>query len=312
MRIRLQRGRGRSEGFTLVELLTALAVVAVLLALIVPAFTLITKQALMVRQKGQFNRIEVALEAFRTDFGDYPRSRPNDGYYGAQMLAEAVVGWDGFGFHPRSVFSHDGTDVPAGGGNPVYADPTTVTAAEWERNVKERKGPYLELESAGAVRLTNMELYWPSVAPSTYGWPEAATYVLADSFGTVKHAKTKKKTGMPILYYKANTSGTLHPVDDASAADTDALWTQVVYDIRDNHAFFAAQAHTALAGLPGESWYRRANWFKFYEMTANPDHLNTDVPRLSRPYNAESFILQSAGPDGIYGTADDVFNFEAD
>ena len=110
MRIRLRDNRQRAAGFTLIELLTALAVVAVLLALIVPAFNLITKQALNVRQKGQFNRIEVALEAFRTDFGDYPRSRPNHQYYGAQMLAEAVVGWDGFGFHPNSVFSYDGTN----------------------------------------------------------------------------------------------------------------------------------------------------------------------------------------------------------
>ncbi len=313
MRIRLRRNRERAAGFTLVELLTALAVVAVLLALIVPAFNLITKQALNVRQKGQFNRIEVALEAFRTDFGDYPRSRPNSRYYGAQMLAEAIVGWDGFGFHPNSVFSYDGTNNPAGGGTRVYADPTSPSPGEtWDQNVKARKGPYLELEAAGAVRLTNMELYRPNVTQPSTQWPAAATYVLADSFGKVTHAKTKKKTGMPILYYKANTSGTLHPMDDANVADNDPMWAQCVFDIRDNQAFFAYQPYT-LSGtqVPSESWYRRTNWYKFYEMTANPDHLNEAVPRLSRPYRSESFILQSAGPDGLYGTPDDVFNFES-
>lgn len=316
MRIRLRDNRQRAAGFTLVELLTALAVVAVLLALLVPAFNLITKQALNVRQKGQFNRIEVALEAFRTDFGDYPRSRPNSRYYGAQMLAEAVVGWDGFGFHPNSVFAYDGTDNPSQTGprNPVYVAPGDST---WDQNVKERKGPYLELEAAGAVRFVNMELRGghydlSTAAAPPRGWPALATYVLADSFGKVTHAKTKKKTGMPILYYKANTSGTRHLVDNADLPDDNPMWPQCIFDIHDNQAFFAYQPY-ALSGtqVPSESWYRRTNWYKFYEVTANPDHVNEVDSSLSRPYRSESFILQSAGPDGLYGTPDDVFNFES-
>ena len=312
MKIRLPN-RCRGGGFTLVELLTAVAVIALLLALLVPAFNLITKQAQGVRQKGQFNRIEVALEAFRTDFGDYPSSRPNTHYYGAQILAEAVVGWDGFGFHPNSRFSYDGTDLADGGGpNRVYADPT---GPDWDTNVKQRKGPYLELEAAGAVQLANMELYRPNIAPPSEGWAEADTYVLADTFGKVTHLKTKKKTGMPILYYRANTSGTLHPLEegtDYSDANL-TLWSQCIFDIRDNYAFLAHQAYPLVGNqVPPDSWYRRVNWFKFYETTANPDHLNDAVPELSRPYRSESFILQSAGSDGMYGTPDDVFNFEAD
>ena len=30
----------------------------------------------------------------------------------------------------------------------------------------------------------------------------------------------------------------------------------------------------------------------------------------NRPYRADSYILMSAGFDGLYGTKDDVFNFE--
>jgi len=33
-----------------------------------------------------------------------------------------------------------------------------------------------------------------------------------------------------------------------------------------------------------------------------------DIP--PRPYRSDSFILLSAGPDGLYGTGDDVFNFD--
>ena len=43
----------------------------------------------------------------------------------------------------------------------------------------------------------------------------------------------------------------------------------------------------------------------FYNRTANPNFTNP-----VRPYRSQSFILQSAGPDGLYGTADDVFNID--
>ena len=39
------------------------------------------------------------------------------------------------------------------------------------------------------------------------------------------------------------------------------------------------------------------------DLTALPN------PIYGRPYRADSFILQSAGPDGIYGTPDDIYNF---
>jgi hypothetical protein len=144
-----------------------------------------------------------------------------------------------------------------------------------------------------------------------YGAPEPKTYVLADSFGKVTHAKTKKKTGMPILYYKANTSGTLHPLDEKTDFNS-LMWSSCVFDVRDNHGLLRFQPYQ-LSGtrVPPDSWALTANWYKFYEMTVNPDHLNEDKLELSRPYRSESFILQSAGPDGVYGTPDDVFNFES-
>jgi len=43
----------------------------------------------------------------------------------------------------------------------------------------------------------------------------------------------------------------------------------------------------------------------FYDQTQN-----TNFVSPPRPYRADSFILHSAGPDGLYGTVDDVFNFD--
>ena len=80
-------------GFTLVEMLAAVAVIAILISLIVPALTMVKKSADMARQRAQFHSIEIALEAFRADFGDYPPSKSEGlltAYPGALKLAEAI------------------------------------------------------------------------------------------------------------------------------------------------------------------------------------------------------------------------------
>ncbi len=118
-----------SRGFTLAELLTAMAIIAILIGLLVPTITVIQKTAQKVKQKSQFHGIEIALESFRTDFGDYPDSSYNttvgEEYCGAQKLAEAIVGWDGFGVHPKTAFMSDGMNdvsVPPDGNPELIYD----------------------------------------------------------------------------------------------------------------------------------------------------------------------------------------------
>jgi hypothetical protein len=38
--------------------------------------------------------------------------------------------------------------------------------------------------------------------------------------------------------------------------------------------------------------------------------VDISISGISRPYNPKSFILISAGFDGIYGTKDDITNFD--
>ncbi len=292
-----------SRGFTLAELLTVMAIIAILIGLLVPTITVIQKTAQKVRQKSQFHGIEIALESFRTDFGDYPDSSYNTlfdpGYCGAQKLAEAIVGWDGFGVHPRSELRSDG--LADWDGNSAYVTPDESvyhvtfgtpyeTAAD---NRKVRKGPYLELEAANAVKLGN--LYANPV-----GTLDPGTYVLADMFGKVTHGATRKRTGMPILYYKANVGGIRHfapPTVDN------------VYTVIDND-----QIYTTPPPFGSTSHLLATNQDIFYDRTENPNFPGLSFPpyRGRRPYRSESFILHSAGRDGLYGTADDVYNFESE
>jgi prepilin-type N-terminal cleavage/methylation domain-containing protein len=293
----------RRPGFTIVEMLTAIAIIAVLVSLIIPALSMVHKAADKARQRAQFHSIELGLEAFRADFGDYPESIDNrdkpgggepDAYCGAQKLAEAMIGLDGFGFHPMSEFRKDGladwdrdgsytTTVPD---ESVYHVGRLTEFESSEENLIARKGPYLELETANAVKIKDLydvTKLFPNLGNNTF--------VLADMFGLVKHRSTGKKTGTPILYFRANAGRFEH--DETRINDG-----VNIYEFNDNEV---------LIDWPTPNWTS-------HKMTPEifySDTLNPNFPDPPRPYRSESFILLSAGPDGRYGTSDDVYNFDS-
>ena len=298
----MRRQIRQTGGFTLVELMVVLLVTGILMGLLLPALTMVKNTTLKVRQKAQFHTIAVGLEGFRADMGDYPPSYapyPVDpaqpevyDYYGAQRLAEALIGQDGFGFSPKSEFRTDGLYDSNGDGT---ADAQAYDAAD-EANRKSRKGPYVELEQANAVQLNAYRVNGAYIYNFT-GTNALDNYVFADMFRIVKDLRTSKLIGMPNLYYRANTSNYNH-TPSTTEADTN------IYRMEDNEGIYSNP----------DGWHPQQNdrtWW--YDKTANPAFpppTPPDVTPYRRPYRAESFLLQSAGPDGLYGTEDDIFNFD--
>ena len=237
-----------------------------------------TKQyAYEVKQRAQLHSIDISLELFNSEFSDYPPSGALDGdgkpYCGAIKLCEALMGRDLQGFHPDSIFRREGTDDS---GIPLYDS----------NDVDVRKGPYLPLETANAFEL---KYVYENVGPF-----DGNDFVLCDVFRKVTNRKTSKKTGMPILYYRADTSKNAHNIDDPNDPNN-------IYDYKDNHALLAL-------GVPGNQANKHPLFRdpkRFYEMTKDygPD-------KTIRPRRAKTFILLSAGYDGLYGTKDDIVNFE--
>lgn len=269
-----KRLKNSVSGFTLAEILVTVAIIGIILAMLIPALNMVQKTANNVKQKSQFNSLSIALEAFRVDFGDYPESSYTSAsgmYNGAQKLAEAIVGLDGFGFHPKSEFRSDGQADVDGDGTPL------PIYTEDNRNM--RKGPYLELETANAVDLK--DLYDGSA-----GVLAEETKVLADMFGLVRHKGTSKRTGMPVLYYRADTT---KPGEE--------------YEVADNINILALRFPSKMYSPPSQMHPMLDRPEKFLESIRNPNFTN-------RYYRTESFILLSAGHDGLYGTPDDVFNFD--
>jgi hypothetical protein len=102
-----------------------------------------------------------------------------------------------------------------------------------------------------------------------------------------------KKPGMPILYYRADSSWTAHDGDDP---DNPAN----IYRYMDNQMLLAL-------GVPGEpkKVHPLSDPKCFHRLTQSARNR-----KQAEPYRRDAFILISAGYDGLYGTVDDVYNFD--
>jgi type II secretory pathway pseudopilin PulG len=315
-------GRKRS-GLTVIEILVVVGIIALLVGLLLPAVHTVQKMAKDTKQRAQFTAIGLGLAAFKNDYGDYPPSNwmdptmvgaPQD-YCGAQKLAEALVGWDLLGFHPDSAWRADGLDKAAGPTtyDPLHTDPT-------EAGLKKRKDRYLELDTANAFRLGEST---PGARDGLFvdttslaGTLAPNTHVLCDVFtvnerkilltpasvlptGTVIPPKLVSP-GTPILYYKANPTSKLHR-DPTNLTRTEYN----IYNARDCWPLVSLGrlADGALATAARRT-HPLADFDYFYEYIRDPK-----VQARPWPYRSDSYLLISAGADGLYGTDDDIRNF---
>jgi len=314
---------GKAKAFSIVELLTVMSIIVILFSLLMPALALARRYAKRVQQHAQFRSISAGLELFaRPDseggYGEFPDSRrlddAGDIYCGAMKLAEAMVGQDLLGFNPKSLFLASGLN-PAGlipEERDLYPDVGTLMGKQmspyqpwYVENLRSRK---LNLEIDGANVNTLRGIY--GNLPGSFGSlgdpadPNGGI-VLCDVYGRVKNIITGKRTGMPILYYKADVSRQMHvwqfPNNDLNIYNYDDNWELVnlalPFAASYNHPIAAGGQPTQDGGISDET--------VFYKDMIRDNNV-TAIPRPVRP---DSYILISAGFDGEYGTDDDIFNF---
>jgi prepilin-type N-terminal cleavage/methylation domain-containing protein len=90
----------RAPGFSLIELLVVIGLIALLASLALVAMSKVRRQAAIHRVKGDFQAITTALEAYNADFHSYPMATAPARY----ILAKALIG-------PGSA-AEDGEDGP--------------------------------------------------------------------------------------------------------------------------------------------------------------------------------------------------------
>lgn len=341
----------RRKGFTIVELLTVMAIIAILMGLLVPAMNQVRKLAKDTSQRAQFRTIDTALEQYNGENGMYPESSQSPlnvtmATVGAQRLAEAMVGRDLFGFDPKSSW-----DVynDSQSGNADYQDiyanrelPQQSPADKVAASLKRRQNPYLDSQKVEAFQLGqlfNLSTGTPRIYPGNFdnAGTRSTTYVsapvLTDVYRSKKVTLTNGTTvvaGTPILYYKANTSVTEFPdtmrvtnsnsddlafnaqfnttlgnekfIYDANNNDELIKLYQMMKPTNANRHHFDQQWNESVT-VSGTAQTVSGIWL-FYNTITNPK-MPTPLP-----YNKDTYILMSAGFDGIYGTKDDIYNFQ--
>ncbi len=308
----------KRSGLTVIEILVVVGIIAILIGILVPALTMVQKTAKGVKQKAQFTAINLGLAAFRNDYGEYPPSNwwssllpgtPQD-YCGAQKLSEALLGWDRLGFHPDSAWRADGLD--AAGGPETY-DPAGAykkDPAVYLERLKKRRDRYIDIDVANAFRLGESS---PGMRDGLFvdtsglwgGLPlRPETYVLCDVYEVPERKLTfldgrSFVPGTPILYYRANAAS--KTIDRTLGLRQEDL----IYNFADNAPLLnLRRLSDAAKPLAARQQHPLENITFFYEYIRDPK-----VTAHPWPYRPDSYILISAGPDGLYGTDDDICNF---
>ena len=291
------------KAFTIIELLTVMSIIVILIGLLVPALNRVRIYAMNVKQRAQLYSIKTALELFNNEYEGYPDSSAQDptgtAYCGAMKLCEAMVGQDLMGFHPKSRFRLDGT-VDGTAATKLY-EPGAMP--NLQDNLQQRKGAYLPTENANAYRMKDIYDV-SSVTTNNFSDIAMDRFVLCDVYKRVDNLSNTgdAKVGLPILYYKADTSGNYH--DPNTYPPTRTSNNGNIYNGYDN-------MDLVLLGKPWEkssttkTVHNLASINTFYDRTQN-NQITTSI----RPYLEDSYILISAGYDGIYGTDDDITNFK--
>lgn len=321
---RVSNNQQSGHGFTIIELLTVMSIIIILISLLAPALNRVRRYSTDVKQRAQFHSIAIALDLFNAEYDGYPNSDALDdqptpqNYCGAMKLAEALVGQDLKGFNPASRFRRSGFGTAAPTLGMPYPPYNTcggaVDAACYNENIRSRK-MYLQLENANAYQIR--DIYDNATNATFPGDPAPAgfdpnTYVLCDSYNRVTNKTTGKKIGMPILYYKADSTKLKHPVPADPPAAIIADIAKQIYNVYDNQAlinmglpWFVGPAHPLASGGGTTAGVTITDFpKKFYDITRD-----TKVGTGDRPVRADSYILMSAGFDGEYGTKDDIYNF---
>ena len=342
-------------GFTLVELLVVIVVIAILIGLLVPAMGVVRKTAKNAATKAVHQTLSTGIELFRSDDrfgGTYPPSASDwdsdeigNRYVmspytnqeititGAGLLVWALAGADLLGTPGFSVFRTDGSspsttwgeDTGSIAGTGVTDSPAYALNVNREP-IHGRAAPYVDTSKVAV----SQNQAAPGLADFAIPEEQKARQELGLAQVTRQYPMFLDAFGNPVLYWRADRAG--RQIDDNNYISTGLA--RGTYHWADNaplitNATVSGGYTTTVeeplvlssAAGPAPSFGHKLDWE--VRDVAPP---SGDVPALTpgtfanyirdmgvrskwMPQRADSFLLVSPGYDGLFGTADDITNF---
>jgi len=321
MNTQANRTKRKTNGFTLVELLGVIGIIGILMSILVPTVRIAVIQSKNATMKATIHAISLGLDQFRNDFGSYPESdftalsaidsnlpyrgsnlAPHNGPFmntGAHLLTEAMLGEDNLGYEVNHRYYITN-------GYPVDGEGSTTQVKRW--------GPYVSIEN---LKVDNLPKYVETIE-DTYRnsmdervWENNMNSVIFDSFNT--------KNPRPIVSFKANIRGrSITGYDNGiynfghNSRILEPFGMESTLDINQYPNVSDQAGSPREWTAPSGATRSLLQCFPYYIWDHKSEGMTPWLQNqwAARPYNADSFILMSAGYDGIYGTDDDICNFD--
>lgn len=294
--------RDERSGFTLVELLVVIGIIVLLIGLAVPAVLHSLKTGRRTRTVSDFQLIGTALEAYKADFGDYPRfdsdNTPNSINMmqdrGARLLCRALLSPGPAAVTGQGTVDFNGINNGGTGQAPDGAD-----------------GPGFRVRPGGAGRVYQAYIQADKFPLGNPGAAAGASTGKWDSTNFTD-ATLLDPQGNPILYYPAapgniTVSATTPPatpifvcdatVNGVPQGNANPPLAQCLYNGFDNYGYGQSKITDQDLFMPATSV--SANELAY--LLGDIQQKGYIIPGSEQAVTTQPYLLWSAGEDGIFG-----------